>query len=107
MKPIQFILIPLLAGILFFFQARLQKHPLLRVMVSLALIAAIIFTLFQDSSTLIANFLGIGRGVDLVIYLSLIGLTVSCVLLYLRTVKLERMLTMMARNQAIKGVDVP
>ncbi|MEM7658641.1 MAG: DUF2304 domain-containing protein [Bacteroidota bacterium] len=106
-KPIQYLLIPVLGLLLVLFFVRLKRHPLIRILVSLILIAALVFTIDLDSSTRLAQWLGIGRGVDLVIYLSLLGLTVSCILLYLRTVKLEALLTELARNQAIEEGKAP
>lgn len=106
-KPIQVLLIPVLLLLLVLFFVRLKQHPLLRILVSLILIAALVFTIDLESSTELARLLGIGRGVDLVIYLSLLGLTVSSILLYLRTVKLEAMLTELARNQAIEDSTSP
>ena len=101
MKPIQLLLLPILLLVLVIFFRKLRPYPWLRILTSLILIIAIIFTLFLDSSTLLANWLGVGRGVDLVIYLSMLGLTVSCLLLYLRSMRLERMLIEVVRAQAL------
>ncbi|MEL6134341.1 MAG: DUF2304 domain-containing protein [Bacteroidota bacterium] len=74
----------------------------MRILVMGILSAGLFFLLFPDSSTLIAQELGIGRGVDLIIYLSLLGLTVSCVLLYLRTLRLQEQLTEVIQRQALR-----
>jgi hypothetical protein len=103
MKPIQFILIPLFAFLMIVLGRKLKSHPVLRALVVLLLLAGMIFTAFDESSTIIANALGIGRGVDLVMYLSLLGLGVGCLLLYLRTLRLERMLIELVRQEAIEG----
>ncbi|GAB4417798.1 MAG: hypothetical protein OHK0039_28580 [Bacteroidia bacterium] len=107
MKPIQLLLVPLLLGLLVFFYRRLRQHIVLRFVVSLVLLAVLVFTVFQDSSTWLANRLGIGRGVDLVIYLGLLALAVSCVLLYLRSVRLEQTLTELVRQQALDTAQRP
>lgn len=105
MKPIQFLLLPLLLFLLVIFFRKLRPYPRLRILVSLALLSAIVFTLFLDSSTFLANWLGVGRGVDLIFYLSILGLTVSCVLLYLRSMRLERMITDLVRAQALDQAE--
>ncbi len=101
MRPIQYILIPLLILLLIFFERRLKKQFLLKFVFVGVMLAALGFTIFPDTSTSIANYLGIGRGVDLIIYMSIIGLTSCCLLLYLRIVKLERQLTELVREKAI------
>ncbi len=107
MKPIQFILVPLFLFWLGVFWVRFKKQPLIRGLVSMVLIVAIIFTVFPDSSTQLANYLGVGRGVDMVIYLSLVGLVVGGLLLYLRILKLERQITELTRQQAIIQAQKP
>ena len=100
MKPIQLILVPLLVFWLIVFWLRLKQQPLMRFLVSIVLLTGLVFTLFPDSSTWLAQYLGVGRGVDMVIYLSLTGLTVGSLLLYLRILRLERLLTEVVRQQA-------
>lgn len=107
MKPIQFILVPLFLFWLGVFWVRFKKQPLIRGLVSMVLIVAIIFTVFPDSSTQLANYLGVGRGVDMVIYLSLVGLVVGGLLLYLRILKLERQIVELTRQQAIIQAQKP
>ncbi|MFK7926296.1 MAG: DUF2304 family protein [Bacteroidia bacterium] len=107
MKPIQWILIPIFLFLMVSLGRRLKSQPLLRSLVWGLLLAGIIFTVFEDSSTFLANALGIGRGVDMVIYLSLLGLGVSSILLYLRTRRLEQKLAEIVRQQAIQDVDKP
>ncbi len=107
MKPIQFILIPLFVFLMVVFGRKLKGHPFLRVVVLLLLLLGIIFTAYDESSTYLANALGIGRGVDLVMYLSLLGLGVGCLLLYLRTLRLERMLTELIRKDALDKAEKP
>ena len=103
MKPIQVIFISLFTFLIIYFGRKLKQHMVLKVALWLILLGAIFFTVFQDSSTVIANYLGIGRGVDLIIYLSLIGLLICCVLLYVRIVQLERRLAEVVRVQAMYG----
>ena len=101
MKPIQFILVPLLLFLIVLFWRKLKEHPFLKWLVSGVLASITVFTLFLESSTRLANTLGIGRGVDLVTYVALLSLTIVCIFLYLRTVRLERMITEVVRANAI------
>lgn len=107
MKPIQFILVPLFIFWLGVFWVRFKGQPLLRLITGGVLLTGLVFTLFPDSSTQLAHYLGVGRGVDMVIYLSLLGLVVGCLLLYLRILKLERQLTELTRQQAIQNAQKP
>lgn len=105
MKPIQLILVPVLLFLCILFARKLKSQPFLRALVVLAFLSAIVFTVFLDSSTALAKSVGIGRGVDLVMYVSILVLSVSCLLLYLRTLRLERMLTELVRRQSIQEVE--
>ncbi|MEM9985633.1 MAG: DUF2304 domain-containing protein [Bacteroidota bacterium] len=107
MRPIQFILIPLLLFALINFWLRLRDQPLMRVLIALVLILGVSFVLFPDASTLLANALGVGRGADMVIYLTLTGLTIGIILLYLRILRLEQQLTEVIRHQAIAQAQKP
>jgi small membrane protein len=101
MRPIQLLLVPLLLFLLVLFWTRLRRQPVMRLLVAGVMGTALVFTLFPDSSTWLANRLGVGRGVDMVIYLSLIGLSSGLLLLYLRLQQLERKLAEVARQVAI------
>lgn len=60
--------------------------------------------LFPDSTTLIAQFLGVGRGTDLVLYLYIVGSFFAIVLLYGRSLNNEQKLTKLVREIAIENV---
>lgn len=107
MRPIQVFLIPILVILAGHFYQRLRHRPWLRLLVTAIFLTAIGFTFFPDASTIVANYLGIGRGVDLLIYLALLGLTVSCVLLYLRILRLEERLANLTRAMALGGAEAP
>ncbi|MEL6589489.1 MAG: DUF2304 domain-containing protein [Bacteroidota bacterium] len=107
MKPIQFILVPIFLFLMLSLGRRLRQQPILRLMVWALLAAGIVFTIFEDSSTMIANLLGIGRGVDMIIYLSLLGLGVSSILLYLRTRSLEQKIAELIRLQSLQEARKP
>ncbi|MDX2248930.1 MAG: DUF2304 domain-containing protein [Bacteroidia bacterium] len=102
MKPFQFILVPVILFLLVLFFRRLRHQPVMRILVMVVLVAGLVFSVFPDSTTLIANVLGIGRGTDLVMYLGMLGLFSVSGLLYLRILKLERMITEIVRQKALE-----
>jgi hypothetical protein len=79
-----------------------------RLLAILLLSGAVVLVIFPNLTTLAAQSLGVGRGTDLLLYVSLItGLHVA-LMLYLRTRDLERKITEQARAIAIRnatGVD--
>ncbi len=107
MRPIQFLLVPLLLFLLVLFWIRLKQQPVMRPLVAVVMGLALVFTVFPDSSTWLANQLGVGRGVDMVIYLSLIGLSSGLLLLYLRLQQLERKLAEVSRQLALQQARPP
>lgn len=65
-------------------------------------LTGIVFILFPEITNRIAAVLGVGRGTDLLFYLSVIGFGFMLLLLYSRIRKLERQFTELVRRQAIK-----
>ena len=102
MRPIQFILIPLLIAALLFFTPRLRRTSLLQWLFVLAASVLIVVVVFPDWSTVVANAVGIGRGVVLFTYLGLLALSISHLLQLLKIRKLEDRLTLLARSIAIR-----
>lgn len=102
MRPIQILLLVLLVAAAIFFERRLRNQLFLKLLFLALMGGAILFTIVPTWSTVIANFLGVGRGVDLIIYLSLLGLTICCLLLYLKIQELQKQLTELARKQALE-----
>src|SRR5271165_4053464 len=101
MTSIQVILIALslLAAIVgsFAFQSRLAY----RLLGVIFFVIATGFIVFPDSTTKVAHVLGVGRGADLLLYLSLFAGIHAFLLLYLRTRRLERKMTELIRAVAI------
>jgi len=60
------------------------------------------FIMFPDSTTTIANIMGVRRGTDLLLYVSLFAGVHGFLLLYIRTRRLERKLTEQIRALAIR-----
>jgi small membrane protein len=65
------------------------------------------FVAFPDLASLLANFLGIGRGADLVLYLSILFMFGAFFSVYLRFRRLEEQITQLVRHLAIRDADDP
>jgi small membrane protein len=65
-------------------------------------IILIVLTIAPEISSAISQFLGIGRGTDLIIYLSIIVLFYLVYLMYMKMEKLEMNITGLVRNIAIE-----
>jgi hypothetical protein len=69
--------------------------------ISLWVLCAVLIAV-PASTTVIAKWLGIGRGSDLVFYLAILGGLWACLHFYRRFRRLEMMLTELIRREAIK-----
>ena len=107
MKLIQFILAPMLIGLLIWIGTKLRHQLFLKAFLVVLLSAGITLSFFPDLSLWFAKQLGVGRGVDLLFYTSLLGLIVACILLYIRLQKTEAQLTQLIRKQAIDQAQTP
>jgi hypothetical protein len=83
------------------------------IMVSLA-VAAVVSILYPDLTTRVANFLGVGRGTDLLLYVLVAVFFYVVVGFYLKFRDVERQVTVLARRLAIdeatqrqQGIWVP
>ncbi len=85
----------------FAFKARIAYRLLAVVLLS----GAVVLVLFPDLTTRVAHLLGVGRGTDLLLYVSLIAGLHVALLLYLRTRELERKLTEQTRAIAIRNAQ--
>lgn len=66
---------------------------------------AILVIIWPNLTVLIANYLGIGRGADLIIYLSLIIIFYLLFRLLIRIENLEKNLTKLVREKALDDYD--
>jgi hypothetical protein len=107
MRPVQFILIVLLGFGTYLYFNRLRSGLLDRLMVLLFAILGAAMTIAPDFTTRVANLVGVGRGVDLFFYLSILGLAFMCLLLYSRIRQLESSITELARALAVKKANDP
>jgi hypothetical protein len=107
MRPVQFILIVLLGLGTYVYFNRLRSGLLDRVMVLLFAVGGAAMTIAPDFTTRVANLVGVGRGVDLFFYLSILGLAFMCLLLYSRIRQLESSITELTRALAVKKANDP
>jgi hypothetical protein len=105
-RPIQYLLLAILAGgvAVYFLRWRSRVADRLLATGMAALAAAGI--LAPDSATWAAHALGVGRGVDLVMYLSLFTLSYLWVLLYAKERQTQQKMTKLVRALAIANAKV-
>jgi hypothetical protein len=105
--PIKIVLILLLfVGLrLFLVQSSLQLIK--RVSAILLFSFLIVLVLFPDLSTVIANSVGIGRGVDLTFYLSHLFLLLLVIILWRRLKAQDEKITQISREMAIRNARKP
>jgi hypothetical protein len=107
MRPVQFILIVLLALVIYVYFSRLRSSVFDRLIVLFLAALGILMTVAPDFTTQVAHVVGVGRGVDLFFYLSILGLGFVCLLLYSRLRDLQASITELTRALAIKTADAP
>ena len=102
MRPVQVILALLLLLIPFLYFSRLRSSVLDRLVVVVFSILAISMVIAPDWTNWAANLVGIGRGADLFIYLSIIGIAFIILLFYSKIKAIEASITDLARSVAIE-----
>lgn len=108
MKPIQILLSALLALLaLAVWLNRGHARLVNRLIVGALALLGIFMVLAPDTTTDIAEFVGVGRGADLLLYLAVIGFAFVSVLLYARLREFEWALTQVVRAQALAGARAP
>ena len=104
MNGIQVLLITGIILVAVYFFVRLQ-NSILDIMFLLLMIAtALVFVLFPGITNELAHKLGVGRGADLVFYLSIIIFWFVILKLYTRMRRLEKILTEVVRKDALAEV---
>ena len=71
---------------------------------SIGVITGLIVVWYPDTASLLADMFGIGRGSDLVVYLAVVLLFVLVLQLHVSHVRLERQLTKIVREEALKDL---
>jgi len=95
-----FLMAAILASIAF------RSRLVYRLLAVVLFLSATVFVFFPDLTTLIARSLGVGRGADLLLYLSLIAGIHIALLLYRRTRELERRMAQLVRAAAIRDAQM-
>ena len=98
MKPFLSIL---LFGVLFFVMIQHHSGRLLRPAVAIAVAVGIFFTWMPEFSNKVANYLGIGRGADLIFYIWIVLSMLAFASLYITFNKQERQITHLTRALAL------
>lgn len=78
------------------------SRVLYRLLAAFFFLTASIFIMFPDLTSRIAHLLGVGRGADLLMYLGMLAGVHLFLLLYLRSRRMERMITEHIRALAIR-----
>ena len=92
----------------FFFTAfllywKVFQNRFLNRLVLLVAFAGILFLVIKpEVSTTIANWLGVGRGTDLVLYLGIVVMIFVLLMMYSKIKKLEETITTIVRTNALK-----
>jgi hypothetical protein len=101
MNGIQLLLLTGVAIISLYFIIRLKKRILDIVLLAGMIACAVVLILWPDITTTVATRLGVGRGADLVFYVSILTFWFVVLKLYARIRKLEQALTEMIRQEAL------
>lgn len=92
--------VPLLLISLLFF-ARLKNQIFYRSFFILIACVGVFFVLNPNTTTTVAHILGVGRGADLILYLSVLFFFMFSILMYAKLRRLEAAQTELARKVAI------
>jgi hypothetical protein len=106
MIPAQPILIALLAVLVFLYFARLRSRTSDGLLVAVCFGVSALLVIRPTFATRIANLVGIGRGVDLIFYISIPGLALLVLVLFARTRDLNMKLTAVVRENALANAHV-
>lgn len=105
MNSIQLILITGIVFIGVYFIIRLKKRILDITILLSMIICGIIFVIWPDLTNQLAADIGVGRGADMIFYLSILIFWFLILKLYVRIRKLEQQFTELVRNQALQRAE--
>jgi small membrane protein len=103
----QFILSSLLAGILLYAWTEYRRSPAVALMTLLIASAGLYFVWMPDHSTRLAELVGIGRGVDLILYIWVCISLIVLLNLHLKLRTQMEMITVLARKVALAEASRP
>lgn len=107
MSGIQLVLLTGVAFICLYFVIQLKKKLLDLILLMVLIAAAVVFILWPDITTKLAQKLGVGRGADLVFYVSILIFWFVVLKLYARIRQLEKSFTRIIREDAIRNAAGP
>ncbi len=105
MVPIQIILISAVVFIAFYMYLRLRSSLLDAILIFLFFAGAVFFILFPDTTTDIAQWMGVKRGINLVFYVTILFLFFLILKLYSRIRRLEKKFTEMVSEKSIHSAE--
>lgn len=102
MDPIKIILLVPLILLLVFLVTRFKSQILFRLSLIFILFSGAVFVLFPSLTNRLAAWVGVGRGADLVIYLSIVFFFLFGILIYAKIRKLQETQTELIRQIALR-----
>lgn len=105
---ISFIQVILSVGLLlicFYSYRRLRSSYVDAILILLFMAAGLVFIFFPELSNRVAHFLGVGRGADMIFYISILFFAFLIMKLYAKTRKLEQMITKIIRDESLKNAS--
>lgn len=108
--PIQFLLIVILLSAVAVTWKRLKERMITikeAILWTCLWIVAMVISLLPNTTSVIAGWVGIGRGVDLVVYASIVALFFLVFKIFVSLDSLEHKLTSMVRKDALRELDHP
>ena len=103
----QFILSLLLAGILLYAWAEYRRSPAVAILAVFVATAGLYFVWFPSHSTQLAELVGIGRGVDLILYIWVCISLIVLLNLHLKLRTQMELVTLQARQLAMSDARSP
>jgi small membrane protein len=105
MTGIKILLVTSIIFIVIYFFIRLRSSVFDIIVLFILLITAVLFVIFPNITNQLAHLLGVGRGADLVFYLSIVIFWFIILKLYTRIRRLEHIITEIVRKDALGAVD--
>jgi len=105
MRPVQFVLIILVAGVLILYFRRLRSGVFDRLIVLALAVMGAAMIVAPDWTNTVAALVGVGRGVDLFFYLAVVGFAFAGLLVYSKLKDLDERLTDLVRTIAIERAE--
>ena len=100
-KLVKFILLPLIFGLILIYFTKIRSQLLDRLVVLFITGFGIVLVISPNISSWLAHLVGVGRGADLLLYISLIGIMYLLILIYSRLNEMEAKITHIVRDIAV------